>query len=453
MNLGQYIVLESELVLGSPNTAYVCDLGQFDTIEDTTITIESEISTLPSPKKAGYQFMGWYNNAEFTGEKVTTIPAGTTGDIELHAYFVKVLELTDADEAVFASVTPTKFVNANFTEEDYLIQEEKYSYGTQLFKSIAAALAAAQESDVIYVFAGTYADALTISVANVSIIGPNYGISYDGIRTNESIINALISVSANGFTLNGVSVTGSAIKVTAAISNLTIKNNLISSTGVSTNGGRTGIIASDVAINGFVFNGNSVNCTGTAGKNAMAIYGALTNADIQNNSFNNGGTSHTNSEVIRANNVHGTFIYINNNSIWATSNYTLYIRPLMTTENVTITVQDNVFDGGTDIGSGFYFPNQSATSSVTFMGNELYNIGGNIFSFADCQTGSKQNIMYNYLDSKTAYKLSTKGSGTITYTNNYYAAAQTTTTSDYGVIASKDALDEAYAAYKASLLG
>ena len=46
VNRGQYIVLDSELVLDSPNVAYVCDLGQFDTIKDTTFTVESEINLL-----------------------------------------------------------------------------------------------------------------------------------------------------------------------------------------------------------------------------------------------------------------------------------------------------------------------------------------------------------------------------------------------------------------------
>ena len=79
VNRGQYIVLDSELVLGSPNVAYVYELGQFGTIEDTTFTVESEIN-LPTPEKEGYTFAGWYDNAEFSGEKVTMISAGTSGN-------------------------------------------------------------------------------------------------------------------------------------------------------------------------------------------------------------------------------------------------------------------------------------------------------------------------------------------------------------------------------------
>ena len=90
VNRGQYIVLDSELVLDSPNVAYVYELGQFGAIEDTTFTVESEIN-LPTPEKEGYTFAGWYDNAEFTGEKVTMISAGTTGSKTYHAKWEEVV--------------------------------------------------------------------------------------------------------------------------------------------------------------------------------------------------------------------------------------------------------------------------------------------------------------------------------------------------------------------------
>ena len=48
-------------------------------------TVETPTITLQAPTKAGYTFDGWYSDAEFTGEKVTTIAKGTTGDITLYA--------------------------------------------------------------------------------------------------------------------------------------------------------------------------------------------------------------------------------------------------------------------------------------------------------------------------------------------------------------------------------
>ena len=49
-------------------------------IEDiyTTYTIEA-VKTLPNYSKDGYVFLGWYDNPEFTGSVITSIPAGSTG--------------------------------------------------------------------------------------------------------------------------------------------------------------------------------------------------------------------------------------------------------------------------------------------------------------------------------------------------------------------------------------
>jgi len=42
-------------------------------------TIESEAITLDAPTKDGYTFAGWFDNAEFTGDAITTIAHGSTG--------------------------------------------------------------------------------------------------------------------------------------------------------------------------------------------------------------------------------------------------------------------------------------------------------------------------------------------------------------------------------------
>jgi uncharacterized repeat protein (TIGR02543 family) len=49
-------------------------------IEDiyTTYTIEA-VKSLPDYSKDGYVFLGWYDNPEFTGSVITSIPAGNTG--------------------------------------------------------------------------------------------------------------------------------------------------------------------------------------------------------------------------------------------------------------------------------------------------------------------------------------------------------------------------------------
>ncbi len=43
--------------------------------------------TIPDPYKEGESFLGWYENADFSGERVTVIAAGRSGDITLYAKF------------------------------------------------------------------------------------------------------------------------------------------------------------------------------------------------------------------------------------------------------------------------------------------------------------------------------------------------------------------------------
>lgn len=59
--------------------------GEFTTFE---YTILSNLITLPEVVKTGHEFLGWFNNAEFSGDKITSIPKGSTGDLEFFAKFV-----------------------------------------------------------------------------------------------------------------------------------------------------------------------------------------------------------------------------------------------------------------------------------------------------------------------------------------------------------------------------
>lgn len=51
----------------------------------SSYTIETEDITLADPTKKGYTFDGWYDNADFTGEKITKIAKGSTGKKDLYA--------------------------------------------------------------------------------------------------------------------------------------------------------------------------------------------------------------------------------------------------------------------------------------------------------------------------------------------------------------------------------
>lgn len=51
----------------------------------TSYNVESADITLPTPTKTGYTFGGWYESADFTGNAVTTIATGSTGNKTYYA--------------------------------------------------------------------------------------------------------------------------------------------------------------------------------------------------------------------------------------------------------------------------------------------------------------------------------------------------------------------------------
>lgn len=66
------------------NITYELNGGQNSSINPTTYTAE-HATPLASPTKEGYTFIGWYNNAEYTGNKITEIPQTSSGNITLYA--------------------------------------------------------------------------------------------------------------------------------------------------------------------------------------------------------------------------------------------------------------------------------------------------------------------------------------------------------------------------------
>ena len=72
----------------------------------------------------------------------------------------------------------------------------------EAYASIAAALEAAEDGNVIMVAAGTYADDLTIN-KSVKLLGPNAGILGNGTRATEAVISGAMSVSADGVVIDG----------------------------------------------------------------------------------------------------------------------------------------------------------------------------------------------------------------------------------------------------------
>jgi len=63
---------------------YNLDGGNLEN-KTSTYTIESEDIVLSTPTKTSFEFDGWYNNPEFSGNAITIIESGNIGDITLYA--------------------------------------------------------------------------------------------------------------------------------------------------------------------------------------------------------------------------------------------------------------------------------------------------------------------------------------------------------------------------------
>lgn len=428
--------------------------ANFHTADYSLATIQNDLETIiKTPVKEGCEFIGWKSSID--GSIITTFPGyETTQAVTYTAQWIKdnyvEVSLNTADKNVIENVSPTIFVNSSFVaDKTYIINGNEYSYGETAFASIADAVAAAPANSKIYVFAGTYSNAFTVSVSGVSIYGPNANISYAQTRNAEAIISGKISVAANNFTLNGIKFTGSQIKATTAVSNLSILNIISTSAGAvvkADSTGRHAVIGSESALTGLNVKNSSFTLSGAEGKNIFAFYGSTSGTDIQFNSFNNGKASASLNEIIRIEVITGKHVFANNICDWSTINWAIQVGYTSNSAS-QLDINDNIFRGGstTNYISGCGIYNFPANSVVNYVGNKVYYMGGNAFCFDGSVASAQLNIEYNYFDANTSFQFLTQGSGQIYYNCNYYAKSQTTSTSDYGLITSLDELESAYA--------
>lgn len=78
------------------------------------------------------------------------------------------------------------------------------------YSTLQAALDDAKEGSKIIILAGEYNENVTISLANLTIVGPNVGTNPNTFaREEEAVLTGVITVlaSANNFTMDGLSFT------------------------------------------------------------------------------------------------------------------------------------------------------------------------------------------------------------------------------------------------------
>lgn len=425
--------------------------------------IESDTIILPTAAEMVIEngtFSGWYDNPAFEGDPVLEIKEGSHGNINLYALWTMniptVLELSSADTTVLNSQTPTIIVHPSVSAGKYIANGVEYAAGSTAFAKISDAVSLAEEGSTIYVFAGSYSDSLNITTKGLSIIGPNFGVDANTTRNTEAIITGVLTIGANNTTINGVKFSGTSAILLNKASNVSILNIYSDSTGhgyVKDSGNRKGFIygASEtvtnfVLKNSYINTGSSVYC-----KAAIASYGTFNGMTIENNKFTHDYNGSTTCEAINAYNVTGVINIKNNDIAYATGNFSLFIGSYYNSCS-EINIIDNKIHGISNLTAGISARKCPATCVVNIIGNEIYAMTGNCIDVKSSEAGSVTNIMYNYFDSKTSYKITNLGSGTINYVDNYYAAAQTTETPDYGKITSKDDLDYAYGVYKGEII-
>jgi len=78
------IKLYARWTLAEYQIYYLLDGGENASTNPNKYNLTSQI-TFSNPSKEGYTFIGWYDNANYSGNVVTSIMTGTTGDKTLHA--------------------------------------------------------------------------------------------------------------------------------------------------------------------------------------------------------------------------------------------------------------------------------------------------------------------------------------------------------------------------------
>lgn len=448
----------------------------------TSYNIESQNIVLPTKETMNIEcgeFDGWYDNPSFDGQEITEIKAGSNGNIKLYAKWIMEapteIELSDGDLNALEAVTPTLVVGSNFSAGHYLINDSIYTAGITAFKTINEALAVAKEEDKIYVFAGTYSNALTVTSNGLTIYGPNFNVHGNEQRFNEANITSLTTINAERVTINGLQFT-KAGSIRVGGNNTTIDNvNMSISTTITgaasykdgsgntvwPRSNRSACIVDSADITNLTIQNSKIDVIKGKFNNydnlAINLYN-VTNLSIVNNYITNSSATTIDGSgsfaCLRIYTISGTANLSNNKFYWATNGYVWHIGGLG--NNCTeINVIDNLFDGNANIRHTATILIQSGTTKLklNIIGNQFYYFTGGTYNLKN-DKGSTVTIKYNYYDANTKFSFSTQASAKITYENNYYEGGINTNVSpsDKGVITSKETLDELYAAYKANLV-
>jgi len=381
-------------------------------------------------KAEGYTFVGWGETPDAT--EPVEIPEIVEKDVTYYAIW-KTLDSVDATFVDPANVGATP-----------------YTFGT-----IVDALNATNPGGTITLAAGTYAEALTLD-KDVKFVGPNAGKS--GLATDraeEAVIDGLTTIKA-AVSFDGVKF-DKAIVVSG--NNVTITNSVVTPTATvgSTAFNRKGCIINEGAISNLTISNCYIDAPGTSNSytTQFATFNGVENLTITGCYITNSQqeTIDSNYAGMRIYSASGVINITDNEFAWGTDGYVFRGFDYGCTCTEINVINNKFTNNGKILQNATITLNNLATDGVkvNIIGNEFYAFKGSTFTFG-VKTGVEAtpeiNVKYNYFDEGTSYKCSYAG---INYENNYYAAEQTNATSDYGQVTSKEALDDLYKDYAATI--
>ena len=88
--------------------------------------VETETITLKDPAKAGYTFEGWYRTEDFTGNAVTEIIQGTTGNITLYAKWEQIPFTTVKAEGGSCTLNGQNVTLSSFWISPYEVTQKEF---------------------------------------------------------------------------------------------------------------------------------------------------------------------------------------------------------------------------------------------------------------------------------------------------------------------------------------
>ena len=158
------------------------------------------VASFANPTKSGYTFDGWYLNSDFTGNRVTSIAAGTTGDMKLYAKWRTNYIITFSPGAYGTGTMPTDDVTIGGS---YTLPECGFTASGYHFTGWLVGNSTIQQSP------GTPITVNSDLVITAAWAGNNYTIHYDANGGSGSIANQSFTyptaqnLASNSFTKPG----------------------------------------------------------------------------------------------------------------------------------------------------------------------------------------------------------------------------------------------------------